>query len=134
MVWRKILSSKILTKSVKRCKSSEPPFKDFRVTTTSPDDQRLKKTHERRVPSSRISRLANFGMLAVGLSSGAAAEVVRRTFGPTKEETMNPFLTTANTERIVETLCRVRGAALKIAQMLSLQGINFKVSAFKYRF
>lgn len=63
-------------------------------------------------------------MLAVGLSSGAAAEVVRRTFGATKETTTNPFVTPANAERIVETLCRVRGAALKIGQMLSLQGLT----------
>lgn len=60
-------------------------------------------------------------MLAVGLSSGAAAEVVRRTFGATEANT-NPFVTPANAERIVQTLCRVRGAALKIGQMLSLQG------------
>ena len=34
----------------------------------------------------------------------------------------NPFLTEANMNRIVDTLCRVRGAALKLGQMLSLQG------------
>ena len=32
------------------------------------------------------------------------------------------FLSEANAERIVETLCKVRGAALKIGQMLSIQG------------
>lgn len=31
------------------------------------------------------------------------------------------FLTEANAERIVNTLCRVRGAALKIGQILSIQ-------------
>ena len=35
----------------------------------------------------------------------------------------NPFLTEANAERIVNTLCRVRGAALKLGQMLSISGI-----------
>jgi aarF domain-containing kinase len=85
------------------------------------DAERLKNSHERHVPSSRIGRLANFGMLAVGLGSGAAAEVVRRTFGA-KDTNTNPFVTPANAERIVQTLCRVRGAALKIGQMLSLQG------------
>ena len=34
----------------------------------------------------------------------------------------NPFLTPANAERIVDTLCRVRGAALKLGQMISIQG------------
>ena len=32
------------------------------------------------------------------------------------------FLSEANAERIVNTLCKVRGAALKFGQMLSLQG------------
>ena len=34
----------------------------------------------------------------------------------------NPFLTEANAERIVSTLCKVRGAALKLGQMLSITG------------
>jgi len=34
------------------------------------------------------------------------------------------LLSEANMERIVSTLCRVRGAALKLGQMLSIQG-NF---------
>lgn len=34
----------------------------------------------------------------------------------------NPFMTEANAEKIVRTLCRVRGAALKLGQMLSIQG------------
>lgn len=34
----------------------------------------------------------------------------------------SPFLSEANAERIVQTLCTVRGAALKVGQMLSIQG------------
>ena len=58
-------------------------------------------------------------------------EVAKRTLGlkstdsTTAERVVgssNPFLTPANAERIVQTLCRVRGAALKLGQMLSIQG------------
>ena len=35
----------------------------------------------------------------------------------------SPFLSEANAERIVSTLCKMRGAALKLGQMLSIQGI-----------
>lgn len=35
------------------------------------------------------------------------------------------LLTEANANRIVDTLCKVRGAALKLGQMLSIQGENF---------
>ena len=34
----------------------------------------------------------------------------------------SPFLSEANAERIVSTLCKMRGAALKLGQMLSIQG------------
>lgn len=36
----------------------------------------------------------------------------------------SPFLSEANAERIVRTLCKVRGAALKLGQMLSIQGLQ----------
>ncbi|XP_023393671.1 atypical kinase COQ8B, mitochondrial [Pteropus vampyrus] len=36
----------------------------------------------------------------------------------------SPFLSEANAERIVQTLCTVRGAALKVGQMLSIQGVG----------
>ncbi|KRZ18017.1 Chaperone activity of bc1 complex-like, mitochondrial [Trichinella zimbabwensis] len=80
-----------------------------------------------RVPSSRIGRMASFGNLAVKLGFGALAEVTRRSFKgrqdekSTKSSRENPFLTEANLERLVTTLCRVRGAALKFGQMISIQ-------------
>lgn len=83
------------------------------------------------VPSSRIGRLASYGSLAAGLGIGALAEITRRTLGLNEKNTVdgskpaildsNPFLTEANAERIVNTLCKVRGAALKLGQMLSIQ-------------
>lgn len=90
------------------------------------------KNRERRVPSSRIARLAQFGQLGVGLAMGAAAELAKRTLGISKtmdssanatkvSDAENPFMTEANAEKIVRTLCRVRGAALKLGQMLSIQ-------------
>ena len=36
--------------------------------------------------------------------------------------TGSAFLSEANAERIVTTLCKMRGAALKLGQMLSIQG------------
>lgn len=76
--------------------------------------------------------MASYGGLAAGLGLGALAEVTRRTFGLNSTKgtgdaaapailDSNPFLTEANAERIVTTLCKVRGAALKLGQMLSIQ-------------
>lgn len=44
----------------------------------------------------------------------------------------SPLLSEANAERIVNTLCKVRGAALKIGQMLSIQGANSGINACSF--
>ena len=70
--------------------------------------------------------------LAAGLGVGTAVEVAKRTLGMADSTSLvgdNPFLTEANIERIVDTLCRVRGAALKLGQMISLQGVCVCVCA-----
>lgn len=77
---------------------------------------------QRTVPATRIGRMVSFGSLAAGLGIGTAAEFARRTLGVSKTpQDTNIFLSPANTERIVDTLCKVRGAALKIGQILSIQ-------------
>uniref|UniRef100_A0A8C5PJV3 Atypical kinase COQ8A, mitochondrial n=1 Tax=Leptobrachium leishanense TaxID=445787 RepID=A0A8C5PJV3_9ANUR len=89
------------------------------------------RARERKVPVTRIGRLANFGGLAVGLGLGALAEVAKKSLTPKAEDgkkslmDSSPFLTEANAERIVRTLCKVRGAALKLGQMLSIQDDAF---------
>uniref|UniRef100_A0A8C4E9K2 Atypical kinase COQ8A, mitochondrial n=1 Tax=Dicentrarchus labrax TaxID=13489 RepID=A0A8C4E9K2_DICLA len=88
------------------------------------------RARERKVPVTRLSRLANFGGLAVGLGFGALAEVAKKTMrhnGDSKKGVLDssPFLSEANAERIVRTLCKVRGAALKLGQMLSIQDDAF---------
>ncbi|XP_063775018.1 atypical kinase COQ8A, mitochondrial [Pseudophryne corroboree] len=91
------------------------------------------RARERKVPVTRIGRLANFGGLAVGLGIGALAEVAKKSLSPKSEVDhgkksvmdSSPFLSEANAERIVRTLCKVRGAALKLGQMLSIQDDAF---------
>ncbi|CAK9801574.1 Atypical kinase COQ8B, mitochondrial [Anthophora plagiata] len=78
-----------------------------------------------KVPATRFQRMISFGTLGVGLGVGTVAEYTRRTFGLKEQGLGNTFdslfLTKANAERIVSTLCKVRGAALKIGQILSIQ-------------
>uniref|UniRef100_A0A158R4Q9 ABC1 domain-containing protein n=1 Tax=Syphacia muris TaxID=451379 RepID=A0A158R4Q9_9BILA len=85
-----------------------------------------KLSQERRVPSSRLARLASFGQLGLELAAGAAAEATKRAFkrGLEASDNMSLLLTPANAEKIVQTLCKVRGAALKLGQMLSIQDSN----------
>jgi len=90
-----------------------------------------KFSKEREVPSGRMSRLVNFGGLAAGLGAGAISEMTKRALGMSKasenltnsliDSSQSIFLTEDNVQRIVDTLCKVRGAALKLGQMLSIQ-------------
>ncbi|CAF1051815.1 unnamed protein product [Adineta ricciae] len=84
----------------------------------------------RAVPTTRIGRLASFGSLAAGLGVGALGSMVRRSVGleqtSASQGSLSPYLSKANAERIVDTLCKVRGAALKLGQMISIQD-NFLV-------
>ncbi|XP_045509866.1 atypical kinase COQ8B, mitochondrial isoform X3 [Colias croceus] len=76
------------------------------------------------VPSSRIGRMISFGSLAAGLGVGTVAQYARNTLQSVTgkpDDTSNAFLSPANAERIVDTLCKVRGAALKLGQLLSIQ-------------
>nr|XP_019528890.2 atypical kinase COQ8B, mitochondrial-like [Aedes albopictus] len=80
---------------------------------------------QRKVPSSRVARLASFGGLFAGLGLGTVSELTKGALGlggttDPKEALFSP----SNAERIVDTLCKVRGAALKLGQILSIQDSN----------
>ena len=114
----------------------EPSQKD---STQERAEQLVKTAKAQKVPATRLARVATFGGLGFSLGLGTLAEASRRALGTSKVGKSGSskldgsvVLTDANAERIVETLCRVRGAALKIGQMLSIQDtalINPQVSA-----
>lgn len=77
---------------------------------------------QRKVPSSRIGRMATFGTLFAGLGVGTVNELAKGALGLGGSKDMKSALfSSRNAERIVDTLCRVRGAALKLGQILSIQ-------------
>ena len=113
--------------------STAPP----RVTPSKPPSTERRAVA---VPSSPIQRVIGFGSLAAGLAAGTISESARRAWrgnggkGPGADggetstasvESILPgdsvFMTEANAERLAVALCRMRGAALKLGQMLSIQ-------------
>ncbi|KAK0626496.1 ABC1 family-domain-containing protein [Immersiella caudata] len=76
---------------------------------------------ESRVPSSRIGRLWNYGGLAAGMFAGAIGEGLSRAVGGGSSSGGSVMLSPANMERLVSKLSRMRGAALKMGQMMSFQ-------------
>ena len=71
------------------------------------------------MPSSRLGRIWNYSGLAAGMFGGAITESLRRIGGGGGEGSY--MLSEANMDRLVTKLSRMRGAALKIGQMLSFQ-------------
>lgn len=74
---------------------------------------------ESRVPSSRIGRLWNYGGLAAGMFAGAIGEGLSRAVGSGGSGSV--MLSAGNMERLVAKLSKMRGAALKLGQMMSFQ-------------
>ncbi|PVU84654.1 hypothetical protein BB559_007496, partial [Furculomyces boomerangus] len=85
------------------------------------NEQPTKNLKESRIPSTRIGRIYHYGALATGLGAGAINESFRRLVGISKNENTSIFLSENNVERLVEKLSKMRGAALKLGQMLSIQ-------------
>jgi aarF domain-containing kinase len=77
---------------------------------------------ESAVPSSRFGRLWQYGGLATSMAFGAVGESLRRiTGGAAAAASGSLLLSPANMERLVAKLSRMRGAALKLGQMMSFQ-------------
>ncbi|KAH6641456.1 nuclear protein Es2-domain-containing protein [Chaetomium tenue] len=84
---------------------------------------------ESAVPSSRIGRLWNYGGLAAGMFAGAIGEGLSRAVGGGGSGSM--MLSAANMERLVAKLSRMRGAALKLGQMMSFQDAKMLPAAMQ---
>lgn len=77
---------------------------------------------ESRVPSSRFGRIWQYGGLAASMTFGAVGESFRRATGSGGDSRGSLMLSAGNMERLVAKLSRMRGAALKLGQMMSFQG------------
>lgn len=73
------------------------------------------------VPSSRIARAVGFASLGAGLAMGTVAELARRTIGNSTNSDSPVLSNDANAQRLSASLRRMRGAAMKLGQMLSIQ-------------
>src|SRR5271170_5001398 len=83
-----------------------------------------------KVPSSQLGRLLHYGGLAAGIGLGAINESLRRatSSSPSTESPSSSLMFSAsNMERLVRKLSRMRGAALKLGQMISIQGTKLKL-------
>ncbi|KAE8542342.1 hypothetical protein D1P53_001116 [Cryptococcus gattii VGV] len=87
----------------------------------TPDEETPVILRASRVPASRLGRLFHYGSLAASLSIGAASESIRRSTTGSSNGSGSVFMSDANIRRLVSTLGRMRGAALKLGQFMSIQ-------------
>ena len=72
------------------------------------------------VPGSRLSRLARLGGLASGVAGGMLAEGLRQLAQGRRPSVGELLLTPANARRVTDQLAQLRGAAMKVGQLLSM--------------
>jgi predicted unusual protein kinase regulating ubiquinone biosynthesis (AarF/ABC1/UbiB family) len=82
----------------------------------------MTQSRYRKVPSGRMARLASFGQLAGGVAGGMIAEGARRLADGQRPHLSDLMLTPGNAHRVTEQLSRLRGAAMKLGQMISMDG------------
>lgn len=72
------------------------------------------------VPSGRWSRLARLGSLATGVAGGMLAEGARQLAQGNRPKMSDLLLTPANARRVADQLAQLRGAAMKVGQLISM--------------
>ena len=83
------------------------------------DDDNPKRRH-RAIPSTRAARLGAFGRLAGGVASGMLGEGARRLARGERPRMRDLVLTPGNVGRLADRLSHLRGAAMKLGQMISM--------------
>ena len=74
------------------------------------------------IPQSRLGRFARMGLAAGELAAGAATEGLKRIARGQAPDFRGALLSAPNARRLAARLARLRGAAMKIGQLVSLQG------------
>eukprot|EP00040_Diaphanoeca_grandis_P034634 m.215806 g.215806 ORF g.215806 m.215806 type:complete len:713 (+) comp33193_c0_seq1:212-2350(+) len=106
--------------------SPSPPPSPSSSSASQPDTSKQRKqlssrSQEVAVPASRFARAMQFGSLAAGLGANMLGRYSKRTLGLNTAGDDGSMFSDASADMIVNTLCRVRGAALKLGQMISIQ-------------
>ena len=77
------------------------------------------------IPSSRLRRLGHFGGLAAGIAGNVVAGGVREIASGKRPRMADLVLTPANARKVTGKLAEMRGAAMKLGQLLSMDSGDF---------
>lgn len=107
--------------NLSKTKATEANYHQDIVTEAPIPTETSYQMSESRVPSTRLGRIWQYGGLATSMAFGAFGEGFRRATG-SGEANGSIMFSAGNMERLVAKLSKMRGAALKLGQMMSFQG------------
>jgi aarF domain-containing kinase len=103
-------------------KASNPPQGTASLSVEDSVSQPIRFREGRAVPATRVGRAFGFAQLGLGLAMGTVGEGLSRLMGRSSGTTSRSLVVNdGNADLLASTLCRMRGAALKLGQMLSIQ-------------
>ncbi|MGY9047501.1 MAG: AarF/ABC1/UbiB kinase family protein, partial [Rhodobacterales bacterium] len=83
------------------------------------------KSREQRVPSGRLSRFSRFGALTTGILGNVAIGGARAYAAGQRPRLNDLLLTPGNATRLTRELANMRGAAMKMGQLLLMEAGDF---------
>jgi len=88
-------------------------------------DKEGKDDRQKAIPTSRVGRLARVARMAGGVAGGMLAEGTRQLRAGNRLKARDLLLTPANARRVADQLATMRGAAMKVGQILSMDTGDF---------
>lgn len=88
-------------------------------------DKGKKDSDARAIPTSRAGRFARMARMASGVAGGMVAEGTRQLRAGKRPKARDLLLTPGNARRVAEQLSTMRGAAMKVGQILSMDSGDF---------
>jgi len=87
--------------------------------------KRDKSDDHKAIPTSRVGRFARVARMAGGVAGGMLAEGTRQLRAGKRPKAKDMLLTPANARRVADQLATMRGAAMKVGQILSMDTGDF---------
>lgn len=84
-----------------------------------------KKSREKAVPRTRLGRLSRVARMAGGVAAGMLGEGARQISQGNRPKVSDLLLTPSNARRVAKQLSTMRGAAMKVGQLLSMETSDF---------
>jgi len=79
------------------------------------------KKNQKAIPKSRLSRFGRVARMAAGVATGMVGEGVKQLSQGNRPKVSDLILTPSNARRVAKQLSAMRGAAMKVGQLLSME-------------